>query len=66
MWFDAFSHCYDLDGLGQFVRSAWPDGTPYINQDNLVVEMFDVIRLEREKMVEAKRKQKVTMSGQRN
>lgn len=58
-WFDAFDNCFYHNGNGIFIRLAWPDGDSYRAQDNLVIEMLKVIRLELEKMVKPKKQAKV-------
>ena len=44
-----------MHGKHGFQRIEWPTGGYYVEQENLVVEMFDVIREERDKMEQPKR-----------
>jgi len=37
-WLDAYNHCTSDMGV-----TIWPDGQPYLEQENLVVSMFDLI-----------------------
>jgi hypothetical protein len=45
LWFDAFEQCHNETAEG-YQRIAWPDGKSYLDQDNLVVEMFNRIKSE--------------------
>ncbi|MCK5609648.1 hypothetical protein KAR91_47685 [Candidatus Pacearchaeota archaeon] len=49
MWLDAFTHCHE-NGMNGLVRTCWPDGESYMEQENLVVVMFGIIRDEKGKM----------------
>ena len=42
-WFDTFKHCHDNFGFGMF-RIDWPEEGAYVEQDNIVVQMFSIIR----------------------
>lgn len=44
-WFDMFHACHD-NIQGSIVRMTWPDGDPYTKQENLLVQVFQVMRSE--------------------
>lgn len=48
MWLDAFEHCYPLSSFG-FMFHSWPDGESYLEQENIVVTMFDFMLEEAKK-----------------
>lgn len=50
-WLDVFHHCHE-PGLEGVVRVAWPDGKCYLEQEAIVIDMFDLIRDELGKMRE--------------
>lgn len=41
-WVDMFKHCHNKQD-GQLLRAAWPDGTSYLEQPNVVVSMFSLL-----------------------
>jgi len=43
LWLDAFESCHD-NGTNGLVRTCWPDGDSYIEQEGIVVAMFKLIR----------------------
>jgi len=51
IWFDAFYQCHENSSSG-LMRMCWPDGRCYLEQENLVVEMFALIREEYNKSQE--------------
>lgn len=44
-WTDAFFHCHRLSADGvEFI--AWPDGGPYLDQEEVLIEAFNAMRAE--------------------
>ncbi len=52
-WFDAFYYCHE-QGSNGLIRVAWPDGKSYLHQENLLIEMFALIRDEYDKVTKVK------------
>ena len=42
-WVQMFVHTHAKTSLG-IVRLGWPDGRSYLEQSNITVEVFDVVR----------------------
>jgi hypothetical protein len=56
IWLDVFDHCHEA---GQTLnRIAWPDNGAYLEQDNLLVQVFDIVRDEGVSAIEAARQRK--------
>jgi len=51
LWIDAFTHCHRRVEKG-IDRIYWPDGKSYIEQENIVVEMFEILRSEYLKVIQ--------------
>ncbi len=41
-WLDMFFHTHPVGG--GLTRVAWPDGRTYLEQDNILIELFDIIK----------------------
>ena len=39
-----FSSCHNVTDNGGLLFLEWPDGKPYLEQDNIVFEMFSTIK----------------------
>jgi len=53
VWLDAFECCH-ANGYECIVRFCWPDGGAYLDQDNIVVSMFNLIKEEHRKIQNGK------------
>jgi len=55
VWIDAFECCHFETGTGGIARISWPDGKSYIEQSNILVQIFRTLK---HQYVEAKRMSK--------
>jgi hypothetical protein len=53
-WLDLFFHTHPING--GLVRMAWPDGRPYFEQDNILIEVFDLMKDEAMTVMNEKQK----------
>ena len=49
LWLDAFQSCHD-NGFNGLIRTCWPDGGCYLDQEAIVVSMFNLLRDEHGKI----------------
>lgn len=45
LWFDLFDHSHNINEQS-VARVDWPDGDTYFEQENLMIELFDLIASE--------------------
>jgi len=43
-WLGMFSSCHDVTDNGLLSFIAWPNGKSYLEQDNIVISMFIIMR----------------------
>lgn len=55
VWLDCFDQCHHSSGSG-YKRTCWPDGGAYIDQANVTVSIFGIIRDELTLMLVEQRK----------
>jgi len=53
-WLDLFFHTHPL--CNDLLRVEWPGGGFYLEQDNILIEIFDIIKLEALERLNEKRK----------
>lgn len=53
LWLDTFKHCCRLTQVG-YERASWPDGESFLDQENAVVTMFDVMKGQVDQLIKAR------------
>ena len=52
-WLDLFYLCHEFNGTA-FIRLCWPEDKPVMQQNNLVIVIFDVIKSQLIKLYQRK------------